>query len=65
MLIHIINSLPWSSFTEVNFLTYCLLNKGTSWESKLQPEKKKGGGRGGERKKDFQPDNLSDKYRKK
>lgn len=36
MLIHIINSLPWSSFTEVNLITYWLLNKGIAQQSKLQ-----------------------------
>lgn len=41
MLIHIINSLPWSSFTEVNLLTYWLLNKGIAQQSKLQLGKKK------------------------
>lgn len=41
MLIHIINSLPWSSFTEVNLLTDWLLNKGVSQQSKLQLGKKK------------------------
>lgn len=57
MLIHIINSLPWSSFTEVNLLTYWLLNKGIAQQSKLQLGKKK------EKKENFHPVSLSDKCR--
>jgi len=57
MLIHTTNSLPWSSFTEVNFLTHCLLNKGIPWLSKVQLGTRKNG-----KKRDFQPVSLSDKY---
>lgn len=52
MLIHIINSLPWSSFTEVNLLTYWLLNKGIAQQSKLQLGKKK------EKKRELPPSQL-------
>lgn len=55
MLIHIINSLPWSSFTEVNLITYWLLNKGIAQQSKLQLGGKK------KKKENFHPVSLSEK----